>query len=275
MLKEQPISEQCFFSFTDDKKGEDEKISGLVSFAESIRIIKDISKNDSKNENTRTIISLSTGARDALTQTRYGDHAKFIFPSLGKFTIDKIEKGIRKRGRYSAVDCPTVENQKQFHGVASKFFYLSLHDELHRQLISSIPNPAYEMLLYAIDLVREKTGIKWSKEIWECIDMEVDDFIDVVSDCRDSKSTERLTRNFIMLISANIATEKRLSGLFSPSPFIETIWLLIIDMVVHPDIWSDNGIKREFFPDDSVYAKLYDFVVQNQHIFHEVDSPTE
>ncbi len=288
-IRKKPKSEWYFFIFSDDKNLD--VTDDLVSSAAALRIINcDVDTQNSalvsrskKSKDThrylkpvkRILTTLSAGAIGVLTELRYGAHGKFIFPRLGEQSIDEMDLSIQRYGRYCAVSYPGIENAKTFHHVKAKSFYLSLHDKLHIQIASTIANPLYEAWLSAINLVREKTKIHWSKEIWNCLDMEFIEFVKYTDKQRDDPSNHKITEDFLKLLSASVATEKKLAGLFSPSPFIETTWLLLIDLVVRRNFWLNKNIDPDFFPYQTIYGAMYQFILKNSEALNDTQTPAQ
>jgi hypothetical protein len=258
-IKSLPKSEQNWFIIED--KENLESTQPLIDFAVQTGIIQNnlnpigrqapFSEEDidmkrdmeKRGREKRILTTLSAGARRLFTQIRYGEHAKLTFPKLGAISINDIDDGMQRKHRYQTVSYPGIDNAETFHGIQAKSYYLSLHDELHRQLISTIPNSSYEALLSAIEVVRKNTGFKWSKEIWDCIDMEAAEFLKDSNDRRNNASEQERTEDFLKLLDANVVSENRSAGLFPRSPLVETTWLLMIDMVSRPDFWKTKGVN--------------------------------
>jgi len=287
-IKEKPPSEQCYFEVTipeDDLKNE--RLRGLLELSDKLKIIRMHTKpiifrhgfdeaDASVLPKTTTITFLSMGAREALTKAIYGKHTKTLLPRVGKFDKDDIARSMMNNARYDAVSYPGIENDSGFHRITARTLYLSLHDEVHRRLGSSIPNGPYEAMLYAIHLVREKTGIVWSKEIWDSIDMEVGDFIMAPENFRKSadNSIYAVLTFFIPLLKAKILTEDRVMHLFTPSACNDTTWLLMIDLACHARQWIDLGILPMLFS-GGVYAAMFHFAIEHQEEIEKIASPAK
>lgn len=295
-IKLLPQSEQCFFSLTDNT--DLDSTSNLRTLAEGLKLIHSIVTPIGRSNqgghrpqisdgielppdgivNSQplvTFITLTAGIRTILTQRLFGLDAKSIYPRLGEMGIDDIDRSMRSKGRYIELDFPGIKKTGSFHNIKAKSFYLSLHDELHRQLTSSIPNPCYEALFSAIDVVREKTGIRWSKEIWNATDCEVSEFLFLDKAQRNNKSIESVSNQFKRLIDASILSEKRLVGLFSDNPLLETNWILMIDMFFRKDFWLTKGIDPNEFEQSSAHGEIYDFIVRNESLINDKQSPAE
>ncbi|WP_419420266.1 hypothetical protein ACNVED_02920 [Legionella sp. D16C41] len=265
---------------------ENPKIDGLLGLALQLKVINRslnllidrgylpyIDLNEQQEEEYETITVFSVGARDALTKAIYGKHAKNLFPSTGIFDINDIENSIRRYGRYASISYPDVKDETSFHQVEARSFYLALHDELHRRLISTIPNPVYDALLHSIDVIREKTNRKWSKEIWDTLDMEVGIFLQETQTYRDATDPKALTECFARLLNAKVYSEDRPMGLFTASMFVETTWLLMIDMVLNKQKWEALSIDIHSFPKPSVYSEMIEFIEKFRHLIEQESSP--
>ncbi|STX28084.1 Uncharacterised protein [Legionella beliardensis] len=291
LLKDKPRSEQCFYivkipAISRQSIG----IRGLLELGHELKIIKKSRtpviqanyegiESDEQyaqdKEDVVTVTIFSVGARDALTKAIYGEHAKSIFPSLGKFSIDDIKNSIRSHGRYAAVSYPGVEDTISFHLILARVFYSGMHDEAHRRLISSIPNPAYKALIAAVDVIRSQTDIEWSKDIWDTIDMEVGEFLTETQAYRNQTSPDAITSMFARLLNARVFTQDRPMGLLTDSPLIETTWLLMLDIVLNKEKWQALSIDANFFPEASFYKKIIDFIEANKQVIVHESSPAK
>ncbi len=282
LLKNKPASERCLYvveeKSADDKKFE--KIEKLLTYANNLRIISQKKYRDlSLEEKANPTINFTypcMGVRDALTELRFGVHKKSAFPRVGPLTKEDIEASVRKMGRYVAEDYPGAPREKIFHGIEialSGFTYLMLHDELHRQIASSIPILTYVEFIAAIDLIRKKTGFVWSREVWDGFDMELTVFLDEPSDTRDKVDEKHCTENFLKIVSAIVASESRKIGLFTPSPYIETTWLLLIDFFENEKSWRALFINPAYFPEDHPYHEIYQFILNNKTMISACQTP--
>ena len=187
-----PSYEACFFSADiPEEHLKEVKISNFLDFAKDLKIIQKSSAplinprkfpevetmEPEKSSILITMIMGSMSVKDAISKAIYGEHAKKSYPRLGEFSIDMIGESMENNGRYIAIDYPSIPSSRSFHKIESSPTYVALHDEVHRRLISTIPNPAYAAFIDAIKMVIEKTGFKWSREIWDAMDMEVGDFL--------------------------------------------------------------------------------------------------
>jgi hypothetical protein len=282
-IRKLPAAEQYYYTITHISAPKDNpKLNDFLSLVESIKLIHisngllmqrfEFPEAEQPKQVTikrQDITIFGIGVRNALMQARYGAHAKKLFPRLGIFTKDDIESSIRKNGRYSAVAFPEVPDVTQFHQITARTFYLTLHDEYHRYLMSTIPNSLHLPYLYAINVIRERAqvngkNVRWSKEIWEAMDMEFGAFIPYTTIERDANDIATISSNFYRLITDQIYSENRTPGLFYESPDNDTTWVLLIDFVEHRKEWLKFNIDPLLFPESSTYRKLYDFVIQQR-----------
>ncbi len=263
-LRKKPASE-CY-AYLIKIPREDVNTLNLLALAEKAGLLH-MHKKESAEGVDFYITYFSLGARDALAKARFGEHAKKLYPRLGIFSIYDIQRSIKNYGRYAATYCPGISSGDNFHQVLARLFYLLLHDEIHRTLISSIPNPLYAALLYAIDVVCEKTGIKMAKDIWDNIDMEIRIFIDNYPDISDDIC---LNENFSRLLNANIATQFTPINLFKASPLCDTTWLILIDMILNPNKW-DAWIHPHLFI--HAYQDMIDLIKRHQAALRQETSP--
>ncbi|MBI2786556.1 MAG: hypothetical protein HYX60_09770 [Legionella longbeachae] len=284
LIKKTPKSDCCYFEITvsDLYLENNPGVDGLLTLANQIKIIKrdppsiikreyakEFDEQSSQEKGVRLIL-LSISGRNALTQAIYGSHAKFIFPRLKKFSIDDMERSMRSHGRYLALSYPGVEGETSFHKIKANHLFLSMHDEAHRRLISTVPNTAFDALLRAIDVIRQITGIKWSKEIWDSVDMETGSFLNETQNFRNLNSPEAITQSFQRLLASKVYTEQRRVKLFSENFLIETTWLLMIDLVINKESWLKLSINAEYFTDD--YKKMISFVKENEELIKHEES---
>lgn len=95
--------------------------------------------------------------------------------TLGKFSIDAIEKGHRKNIRIHALGFPGTFRTVRAHDYNITLVDATGHDANHQAAISYFPEHLYHMSLHCLDVIRKKTNIKWSEELWPLIDMFVID----------------------------------------------------------------------------------------------------
>jgi hypothetical protein len=211
----------------------------------------------------------SVALRDALTEAVYYEHSKKSLPRLGIFSIDTIGDSVEKSSRYIAMDYPSIPVAKAFHKIESTAIYIGLHDDVHRRLMSFIPQPIYQAYLAAIQMLREKIGTKWSRELWDAIDMELIasskasiNFADYMN-LPQEQFIEMNTKNFIILLNAKIISLEKPIALFTSSPYIDTTWLLLIDIALNPNEWLKRGIDFTTLPNSEPYHHFYQCVLNN------------
>lgn len=268
-LKLKPISEHYFYKVTLPNP-KNERINGLLMLADKHGIIRTKStmimrpgmSETEANEQADEIkiMGFSAGARHAILTVNNGIHCKASIPMPGIISINEINDCMMMGKRPLSVAYPGIQRESTFHRIVAGQFYLSLHDELHRTLISSIPNPIYSAYLAAISLVREKTGIKWSKELWDAVDMEIDIFMDQSRRQRENLSPEEITRGFLDVLNVQIASEFRPTALFSATSLNDTMWILLLDLYFNKASWLERGIDIRYFSQHYVYKEYYDLI---------------
>ncbi len=237
----------------------DPRLKFFVNKLKEFQII-DMSKISLSEIKSYKISMLGVTGRNIKVQLKYGENAKHLFHRLGQFNFDDIERSVFKYGRYAATDFPGISCGDSFHLIKAHAIFLTLHDELHRILASTVPNIVYDALLYAVQVVRNKTGIHRSKEIWTSLDMEVSVFYEMKDQALNT------SQQFAMALNAQTFSG-RYFGLFTASPYIDTTWLLIIDMVLNSSEWEKRGINfRHLLMDNEKvpnYSSMYHFVLQH------------
>ncbi len=280
-LRKKPRSEQCIFEVTIKQADQaNPAIRNLFNILQNVYVVKmhssGIQRYDFEEaevpQNPLSLIFFGAGSRDAQVKAYYGEHAKKLYPRLGVFSKEDIERSVRAGGRYSAVSYPGIAAAASFHGIPANTLYLTLHDEAHRSITSTIPNNLFHASLYALDVVRAALGanprLHWSKEIWEHIDMDLDVFFRITEERRNTTDPHEINEDFLDVLSARVASEsgRRPGGLFTDSARVDTTWLLLIDMVCNPGPWLTFGIDPRYFPTDSIYKTLYDFIAANRSL---------
>lgn len=223
----------------------------------------------------------------------YSEHHKHVvtfMPRVDEFSIDDIERCMRGRARYIAVKFPGIKSSRTFHGLTSNYvLYNTIHDILHAHLLSSIQPDLHTAYLNGIDLVRKTYQQKWSKGIWNGIDLEVDGlyfgFTNIYDDTQTNPNIliyER-TEDFIRLLSAPIASTKQSMQLFEGSPLSDMTWLLMIDLQLNPKWKTDFLIdidltkeKNSYFTENYYrYTAMYEFVKQYEATLKTIINPLE
>lgn len=270
-----PIAEQYYVSISlTPSKLSDPRIIELLVLAHYLNVIylDDLDRAVSltatgytaQTDEPITFKIPSVSARTVFNNKIYGDDAKKLITSVGVFTLDDIERSVRENSRYAVFSFPGIPDTTEFHEVLGPIFYMCLHDELHRRLVSSIPNYLYQPYFKAIDLVRRITGFHWSKELWNAIDLEVGRFPFLKSD--SEKTPQSVTKNFeVLLNEATFSTQEKF-GLFSAEDCcLDTLLILMMDLVKNEQEWKELKIEPEYFAND-YYKNIYQFVKNNDYI---------
>ncbi len=250
LLRTLPKHERCLFLFTSPKP-----FTPAVEFFLQLSVRAKVLFEDKTKP--LTFAWGSASVREAIVTALYGENAKKSFPRLGHFSINDIEKSMRRKGRYCSQSFPGIKDTIEFHGIIESAFLATLHDELHRALISSIPNFIFDGLISAIDLVREKTGITWSKEIWDAFDMEIDDFIQPRDELLDLSTPSKKMDAFCLALNAKISTQLRHIGLFTADAHLDTTWILMIDFALNRATWAERRLDPEAIHTRNPYYPLY------------------
>ncbi|KTC92244.1 hypothetical protein [Legionella cincinnatiensis] len=266
LLKSKPSSEHYFYSITLDISAQNnQRLKQLLKFARFHRLIH---FEDEKLDIANNIVinGFSAGARDALLKTFYGEHTKEEFPLPGTISINEIDAFVHRRIRPMAVSYPGIANPSSFHGIEASVYYLTLHDQIHRVLMSSIPNHTFYSFLHAIDVVRKLTGMQWSKEIWHSLDMDFIRYPHMSKEERDKKSPEFICNELLQILSQGISSEEnRAIGLFTPFGSNDTMWLLMIHFCFNREEWKNQfSIDPALFNPKSEYMDYYRFVLKHQ-----------
>jgi hypothetical protein len=196
-------------------------------------------------------IYLTAGLKDAVGITRFGvtQHARCI-PRLGVQTKDDIEAGIRKDIRPSAIRIDGKQDPMMIHEFKDASpLIVSMHDDYHRDILSSIPSECRRGIERLIDITRENILKKpWSREIWDWVDNENRYFMMNLSEL-DAKSDKTVL--FCDLLSNSTAYGDERGGFlinYKESRVGELTMLganFIIDMIEHKDKWVGLGIDPD------------------------------
>lgn len=259
-LLSKPYSERYYFRIK-LARPDNSKIEELVLNSHNFKLLY-LEPED--NSGLMIVNLLALGAEDALLETRYGQHAKKIFPLVGKISIDQIDHYMQKAIRPIGFSYPGIENINTYHSILTSPFYVNLHDRIHRLLISSIHNKTYHAVLFAIERARLITGIKWSREIWDSSDMEVAIFITQNKEKLDTATEVDINADFIKILNNYIFTQQRPSTLFMLSPMNDMAWLLFIDFFFNKELWKSKSISPDLFKKNLIEGKFYRFVSLHQ-----------
>jgi len=267
-IKSLPPSEQYYFDITIDvSKIQDTRILKLLDAGHDLKIVyfqsqelehlvKHLNPPYRPTSQMLRFSVLSAGAMELVTQLRFGKHAASAIPRLGKLRLEDIIQNAKDGTRYVAYSHPEVPVQTVFHDILAKPFYLTLHDEAHRQLISSFPNSVYKAFQRALQVVQNKTGFHLSKDLMNGFDAEINDFLKLKPRTRDTIASGFRTSEFCKLLCAKVFSTQEPLGLFSDDiSDTDTCLLLMIDVHENPDVWSKLGIEPKHFP--AYYRALY------------------
>lgn len=262
LLCEKPATEHYLYEISLPKT-DNERINGLLRLADTYGLIE-WQRTTGSNEEADIVRGFFAGGRDAFLSTRFGEYnKKKALPMVGVLSINTMNDAIMAGARPIAEAYPGVIGPSSFHGIAANPLLLSLHDEVHLALMSSIPNRIFHALLHAITVVRERTGIRWSKEIWDALDMDRYDFAMQSHAQRNDHSPEATSKQFLLALDARVDSEARPSGLFCAIALNETMWLLMIDLHCNQAFWQQQSIIPALFPDDSSYKFYYQHVAKH------------
>ena len=230
-----------------------QRFLGAISLARLVKAISVVAPA----ENTTQFSWLSAGARETLTKLVYKEHAKHqqFFHGTG-ITREKILAGEEERARFAVASVPGIEKVTAFHEIESPEFLVILHDELHRQIISAIPNPIYHATLRLVEQLRIMAGRPWSPEIWHLTDMDFALDRLTFGEPIDVKKLN-LTELFVNLLSESDLEGKPLD-IFLLSPYCDTSWMILLDMVLHKPEWEKLGIHPEKLPEP--LKEMHDFL---------------
>lgn len=246
----------------DDQKILNEKLTTLKHQIKDLKLkLKELEATSSTDDLYVSVFSM--GGKDALNHTLYKRNAKAILHRIGIFQINDIKYSMEKFGRYRMLSFPGITNASSFHGIQSNPVFIGLHDDFHARIISSIPNEAYRALFHAINLVI-KHSIPWSKDIWDATDAEIGLFLENPQP-QSHPTSKTITKWFQCLLNADVYTQHRPIGLFSGSPYFDTTWLLLIDIVLNKKTWFNLFIDPIYF--EGKHQKMYAFALKNiEHI---------
>jgi len=284
-LKSLPYSEQTYFQITiDTSKIQEPGILNLLEFADKLRVIyfspqwsdeltRLMNPPLKPLHHTLQFSILSAGALDLATSVRFDKHVAKEQPRLGELKIEDIHESMRMKSRCIAYSHPDVPVQPIFHDIEAPAFYLSLHDQLHRQLSSTIPNPIYKAYQQAIQLVQAKTGVEFSKDLRRSIDGEIGVFLDLKQSQHELRDIKILSLGFCEMLSAEVFSTHAPLALFSADEAsLDTTLILMIDIYENSSRWLQLGIDASYF--SKVYRDLYQLVSENSNILENKDTAT-
>jgi hypothetical protein len=202
-------------------------------------VTKAISMQPSADQSSAEITWLSVGARQALSTVIYKEHVKYAAFHHGTgIDINKIAAGAAERARYTATSFPGRRDPESFHELKAPVMFMIMHDEFHRLIISAIPNPVYDGVIRLARQFRTMAERPWSREIWHLFDMDFDITKLKFGVCPGVLSESEVTMQFIDLLSGN-DLEKNSLALLMPTPYCDTTWMFLIDLVKNQEAWSE------------------------------------
>lgn len=255
-IRMKPHSEQNYFVLNIPLEHVSQELLDFLYMADETKAIR---LREDENTNEIEITLLSVGARDVLTQLVYKEQAKKLFPRVGEIDMRMIDSGLQMKGRYAATSYPGIEDSKSFHDLIAPLIFIFIHDEIHRQVISAIPNDVFDAILLSIKTIREKTGRWNSKDIWQLNDMDLDEVRNLLGNPTDLQDDpQKTTELFAKMISGTTYSTSETLSLFLPNVFCDTTWLLMIDMFENREKWAKLHIDPNYLPMD--FKIIYDFV---------------
>ncbi|MGQ3888285.1 hypothetical protein ACQUW5_04535 [Legionella sp. CNM-1927-20] len=270
-----PVSEQVFYT-NELGKLEHEKNDGKSTGRRVISIDGLYLKDED------SLVNLACGARDALGIARFGlEEYVRPMPRLGKIKLDDIEHGMRHFARYASIHYPdTIPYEDgDIHGYIGVLGLEALgHDIYHSHAISVSRKNHMLCFLRLVDVARQATGFKWSKEIWEWVDQ---DYVALFHykekfnlETINNYSIELMTDLFMEVLTygqgkGNIA----LSGGFLIKDERLTCLgaLIFIDMITNREAWLDLYIDPEAIIDEP-FKTNYD-AIKNIYSLIKNDKP--
>jgi hypothetical protein len=232
------------------------------AFLQLAQLVKSLSVTKSFFNDDIAFTMLSAGARDLLTKLVYKEHAKQQRFFYGKgISREMILAGEEERARFAIASFPDVEDVPSIHQIPVPPIFAKIHDDLHQQGISAIPNGVYSAFLHLAKQLQRMAGRPWSPEIWHLVDM---DFSVSRLKFGETPSNKDLTSLFFNLLS-----EGDLDGnpvaIFLPTPYCDTSWMILMDMVEHKAEWEKFGIKPDELPEPlkEMYYFLYDHLEED------------
>lgn len=158
---------------------------------------------------------------------------------LGRVPIDGIEKKQRELTRTSAVTHPGAFRTLNIHGYSVTQLDGTGHDAEHLGASHYFPHKLYLAVLLAVDVIRQKTGIKWSRQTWTLIDGY---FIDSnACTLNDDLETAYKVDEELNEQKANLWFKKVLyTNLF-------TLYTILDDMQANPEKWNPYINVKNFF----------------------------
>ncbi len=158
---------------------------------------------------------------------------------LGPVSIDGIEEKQRQFERVSATTHPGGYRGSNVHEYILPHSGATLHDIEHLGASDYFPNRLYLAVLLAVDVIRKKTGIKWSQQTWKLIDgyfidsqaVTLNDDINTVYKVDEELSEQKANKWF-----KNVLYNSEL-----------TLYIVLEDMQNNPAKWQPFIDVKKFF----------------------------
>ena len=173
---------------------------------------------------------------------------------LGKFSIDVIEKKHRKNIRPHALGFPGTFRTTRIHGYNVTLEDATEHDATHQGAISYFPEHLYHMSLHCLDVIRNKTKIKWSEELWPLIDMFViDSDISTLNEKTDPNDRSFARTYAINESLSNSQCQAWIAKLLRKILSHSLLNIIQYDMTIYKSIWQqwidvDSFVKQNGTP---------------------------
>ncbi|MDI9819714.1 MULTISPECIES: ankyrin repeat domain-containing protein [unclassified Legionella] len=168
---------------------------------------------------------------------------------LGKFSIDDVEKGHRENVRLHALGFPGTFRTTRAHGYNITLADATGHDAIHQGAISYFPEHLYHMSLHCVDVIRDKTKIKWSEELWLLIDMYVIDPSISVLNQKTDPNTHSVARTYSINEALSYSQCRQWMARLLKHTLSDTLLNIILhDMIINKSVWQqwidvDNFVK--------------------------------
>ncbi|STX40726.1 Uncharacterised protein [Legionella donaldsonii] len=193
------------------------------------------------------------GLRNAIGLLRYGvDNYIPIEPQFGVKSMTDIEEAYRERHhRLAFLYYPYTPDPGAVHNSPlDTYLGVFAHDKYHSDVVSSMPDYARHGLLRFADIIRGKTGIDWSDELWIWIDA---DFRYFKSNEVDPLSAPGIVHFCTMLDTLqlpDIESGKPYGQILIKGIGPSSVGLLVmLDMVENKKDWKAIGLDPDLLPD--------------------------
>ncbi|MCC5014844.1 MULTISPECIES: hypothetical protein [unclassified Legionella] len=200
------------------------------------------------------------GLRNAIGILRYGvDNYIPIEPQFGVKSMTDIEEAYRERHhRLAFLYYPYTPDPGAVHNSPlDTYLGVFAHDKYHSDVVSSMPDYARNGLLRFADIIRGKTGIDWSDELWIWIDA---DFRYFKSNEVDPLSAPGIVHFCTMLDTLqlpDIESGKPYGQILIKGIGPSSVGLLaMLDMVENKKDWQAIGLDPDLLPDASQMRTL-------------------